>query len=127
MMLGSGNPLRTRKFQGNFRCASIYMKGMTMRNIALTMACAGGIIGAFVAAAPAVAAPTGPGTAQDTINTLEANGHKVIVNKVGSASLDQCTVSAVRPGRDVTEFRNTRSDRMVERVLYTTVYVDLQC
>lgn len=76
---------------------------------------------------PAVAAPAGPDSAQDTVNRLESNGYKVILNKVGTAPLEQCTVSGVRPGREVTEFRQNRRDQTVERVLYTTVYVDASC
>lgn len=81
----------------------------------------------IASAQPATAAPTGPGTVQDTVSKLESNGYKVILNKVGSAPLDQCTVTGVRPGRDVTEYRQNRRDQLVERVLYTTVYVDASC
>ncbi|WP_245909099.1 hypothetical protein [Mycobacterium neglectum] len=81
----------------------------------------------IAAAQPAAAAPAGPGSVQDTVNRLESNGYKVILNKVGSAPLDQCTISGVRPGRDVTEFRRNRRDQTVERILYKTVYVDATC
>jgi len=33
-----------------------------------------------------------------TASRLQASGDNVILNKVGNAPLDQCTVSAVRPG-----------------------------
>lgn len=81
----------------------------------------------IAAAQPAAAAPAGSDSAQDTVDKLESNGYKVIVNKVGSAPLEQCAVSAVRPGRKVTEFRQNRRDQLVERVLYETVYVDAAC
>lgn len=99
------------------------MKMITAATIALS-----GIATFMIASAPpATAAPTGPGTVQDTVSKLESNGYKVILNKVGSAPLDQCTVTGVRPGRDVTEYRQNRRDQLVERVLYTTVYVDASC
>ena len=46
-------------------------------------------------AAPAAAAPTGPGNAQQTISQLEAQGYHVIVNRIGTAPLDQATVGAL--------------------------------
>jgi hypothetical protein len=78
-------------------------------------------------AAPAMAAPSGAGSAQDTINTLQAHGYRVILNKVGSAPLDQCTVASVRPGRQITEPRTLSSGNLEEHVLYTTVYVEANC
>lgn len=77
----------------------------------------------IAAAQPAAAAPAGPDSVKDTVSRLESNGYKVILNKVGSAPLEQCTVSGVRPGCDVTEFRQNRRDQLVERILYKTVYV----
>jgi hypothetical protein len=50
-------------------------------------------------AAPAVAAPTGPGDAQQTIDVLRAQGYTVIVNRIGTAPLEQADVVAVRPGQ----------------------------
>ena len=80
-------------------------------------------------AAPAVAAPTGPGNAQQTINQLEAQGYHVIVNRIGTAPLNQATVVAVRPGQTY-----SRTDTGVPGAgndIYTTVtdktvYVDVK-
>ena len=80
-------------------------------------------------AAPAVAAPTGPGSAQQTISELQAQGYTVIVNRVGNAPLDQATVVAVRPGQTY-----SRTDSGVPGAgndIYTTVtnktvYVDVK-
>jgi hypothetical protein len=80
-------------------------------------------------AAPAVAAPTGPGKAQQTINELQAQGYTVIVNRLGTAPLDQATVVAVRPGQTY-----SRTDTGVPGAgndIYTTVtdktvYVDVK-
>ena len=79
--------------------------------------------------APAVAAPTGPGDAQQTIDQLQADGYTVIVNRVGTAPLDQATVVAVRPGQTY-----SRTDTGVPgagndihtTVTDKTVYVDVQ-
>ena len=77
-------------------------------------------------AAPAAAAPSGTGSAQDIINSLEASGYKVILNKLGDAPLDQATVVAVRPGREVTHRVTESGGDSIEQVLYTTVYVDVK-
>jgi len=50
-------------------------------------------------AAPAAAAPTGPGDAQQTIDVLRAQGYTVILNRIGTAPLEQADVVAVRPGQ----------------------------
>ena len=77
-------------------------------------------------AAPAAAAPSGTGSAQDIINSLEASGYKVILNKLGDAPLDQATAVAVRPGREVTHRVTESGGDSIEQVLYTTVYVDVK-
>jgi hypothetical protein len=70
-------------------------------------------------AAPAVAAPTGPGDAQQTIDVLRAQGYTVIVNRIGTAPLEQADVVAVRPGQTY-----SRTDTGVPGAgndIYTTV------
>ncbi len=49
-------------------------------------------------AAPALAAPSGPGNAQDTISSLEAQGYHVIVNRLGDAPLNEASVVSVGQG-----------------------------
>jgi hypothetical protein len=58
---------------------------------------AAGILGL---AAPAQAAPSGPGNAQDTISQLESRGVRVIINRQGLAPLDEASVTNVRIDRD---------------------------
>ncbi|WP_234711971.1 hypothetical protein [Mycolicibacterium setense] len=62
---------------------------------------AGGALSAmalgFPAAAPA--APSGVGSAQDTADELERRGYDVVIDQTGTAPLDRCTVSSVRPAR----------------------------
>lgn len=79
--------------------------------------------------APALAAPTGQTSAQATISELEDQGFRVILNKVGNAPLDQCSVTAVRPGTDVKHSWIQRGPRgnVNNLVRYTTAYVDLMC
>jgi hypothetical protein len=79
--------------------------------------------------APALAAPSGQASAQATISDLEAHGFRVILNKVGNAPMDQCTVTAVRPGADVKHSWVQRgpTGNVNNLVRYTTAYVDLMC
>lgn len=81
----------------------------------------------LVSPAAASAAPSGPRSVTDTVASLEAQGFKVIVNKVGHAPLDQCSVGGVRQGQEVTELKRNTRDQTVQRVKYITVYVDAAC
>jgi hypothetical protein len=87
--------------------------------------------GAFIALvlglpASAAAAPSGIGSAQDTVDELENSGFKVVLNKVGPAPLDQCTVDSVLPGETVTRVVQVGND-VANRVVYQTVYLTAKC
>jgi hypothetical protein len=88
----------------------------------------GGLTAAVLGlAAPASAAPTGPGNAQDTINQLQADGYNVIVNRVGATPLDHATVLAVRPGQTYSRTDSgTPGDSFETTVTGKTVYVDVK-
>jgi hypothetical protein len=101
-----------------------------MKKFGLATATIAGAAAAVIGlAAPAAAAPSGPGNAQQTINELQAKGYTVIVNRTGTAPLDQATVVAVRPGQTY-----SRTDTGVPGAgndIYTTVtdktvYVDVK-
>jgi hypothetical protein len=91
-----------------------------MKKFGISAAIVGGLAAAVIGlAAPAVAAPTGPGSAAQTINELQGQGYTVIVNRLGTAPLDQATVVAVRPGQTY-----SRTDTGVPGAgndIYTTV------
>ncbi|MGB3352630.1 MAG: hypothetical protein WBB00_07635 [Mycobacterium sp.] len=54
-------------------------------------------LGALLAvAAPAQAAPEQSGGASTTINQLRAQGFDVRVSRIGSAPLDECSITGVR-------------------------------
>jgi hypothetical protein len=54
-----------------------------MKKFGFATVLAGGLTAAVLGlAAPAGAAPTGPGNAQETINQLQADGYNVIVNRI---------------------------------------------
>lgn len=101
-----------------------------MKKFGLATAMVGGVAAAIIGlAAPAFAAPAGPGNAAQTINELQAQGYTVIVNRVGTAPLDQASVVAVRPGQTY-----SRTDTGVAgagndihtTVTNKTVYVDVK-
>jgi hypothetical protein len=81
-------------------------------------------------AGTATAAPAGPSPVDATISQLQAQGFQVIVSRVDTAAVDQCTLSAVRPGQT---FSRTDSgvpgaaDDLVTTVTNKTVYVDVTC
>ena len=81
-------------------------------------------------AATAVAAPTGPLSVDQTVTQLKADGYTVIVNKVGAASVNQCTVAAVRPGQTYSRTDSGTpgaQDDVHTTVTGKTVFVDLAC
>ncbi len=97
----------------NIRLATIVAAGLTAATLGLT--------------APAVAAPTGPGNAQETINELKADGYNVIVNRVGGTPLEQATVVAVRPGQTYSRTDSGNpGDSLETTVTSKTVFVDVK-
>ena len=63
------------------------------------------------------------------MNALQAEGYHVIVNKLGSAPLDQSTVIAVRPGQTYSRTDSGvagAGSSLVTTVTDKTVYVDVE-
>ena len=85
---------------------------------------------ALVLAGATNAAPAGPGLVENTVSQLQGDGYQVIVNKVGTASLSNCTISAVRPGQTYSRTDSGApgaQDDLVTTVTDKTVYVDVAC
>ena len=102
-----------------------------MKNLVLTTITAGALASAALGlAGTANAAPSGPSSVDQTVSQLRSQGYQVVMNRVGTAPLDQCTISAVRPGQT---FSRTDSgapgaqDDIVTTVTNKTVYVDVAC
>ncbi|MDF2822875.1 MAG: hypothetical protein K0R68_283 [Mycobacterium sp.] len=70
------------------------MKNLGFATIAATALTAG----ALGLAAPAFAAPTAGGNAQDTISSLQEQGYKVVVNRLGMGPLSEASVVSVGEG-----------------------------
>jgi hypothetical protein len=87
-------------------------------------------VAAVALASAANAAPSGPTTASEALNSLQAQGFHVILNKTGAGPLDQCVVHSVRPGQ--TFERNDSGapgagSGIVTTITAKTVYLDVEC
>ena len=102
-----------------------------MKSFTLPVVAAGAIATAALGLAGAAgAAPSGAVDASQAVGQLQARGLDVIVNKLGTAPLDQCVVSAVRPGQTFSRMDSGAPgamDDIVTTVTATTVYVDVVC
>jgi hypothetical protein len=109
-----------------------------MKNLSLAALAAGGLAAMTLGLAPSgLAAPVEVESAPDTVNRLESEGFTVILNKVGSAALSECKVTAVRPG--ATYMRtdsgipgaHSGMEGTIGELTFTelakTVYVDVKC
>jgi hypothetical protein len=102
-----------------------------MNKIRITAMAANVLLAAeLTLAAMAVAAPSGPSSVDQTLNQLKTDGYTVVVNRIGAALTDQCTVAAVRPGQ--TYSRNDSGTPGAQDDIHTTVtgktvFVDLAC
>lgn len=124
--LDTKSPRKTQHSLIESRKGKPLSSGRLVGSIAVAAAAA---LSGLCSSAPAAAAPTGQTSAQATIAELEAQGFRVILNKVGNAPMDQCTVTAVRQGTDVKHSWVQRgpTGRVNNLVRYTTAYVDLMC
>jgi hypothetical protein len=73
------------------------------------------------------AAPSGPSHVQDTVQTLEAAGYHVILNRIGAAPLSACSITSVQPGQTYSTVDSRGGSSPTETVLAKTVYVDVAC
>ena len=100
-----------------------------MNKITFATTAAAGLSAAILGlAAPAAAAPSGS-DAQATISQLEADGNRVIVNRLSSAPLSQAEVVAVRPGpalRGTVPNAGYNDDNRQDVVTGQVYYVDIR-
>lgn len=86
----------------------------------------------------AIAAPAGfasaQETAQETINRLQSEGYTVTIDKIGTAPIDQCTVTSVRNPQNVTQLvpyigpgRGNDRTILVPQTVSQTISVSLNC
>jgi hypothetical protein len=65
--------------------------------------------------------------AQTVVSNLQSSGYRVILNKIGTAPLDQCAVTSVTPGQKITTPITGGAKSITDQVLFTTVYVTADC
>ena len=110
---------------------STFWTGNTMKSFATAAISVGALASAALGLASAAsAAPAGPATADQTVSQLQNNGYQVILNKFGTASLNQCTVNAVRPGQTYSRTDSGApgaGDDLITTVTGKTVYIDVKC
>lgn len=80
-----------------------------------------------VGSAVAAAAPSGPSSASETIARLQANGNRVLVNKVGTGPMDQCTVTSVRTMQTSPAPTANPLTEVPNLARQTTVHLGLKC
>ena len=101
-----------------------------MNAFKISVIAAGALASAALGLAPlANAAPTDT-SAAEVVSRLQGEGFNVILNKFGSQPLDQCAVSAIRPGQTYTRMDSGVAGAMDDPVLTVTartVYVDVKC
>ena len=99
-----------------------------MKNFTIATAAAAGFAAAFVGlAAPALAAPSGTGSAADTISALEDQGNRVIVNRQSGTALSDATVVSVRQGSPIREYVwDAQGDRKIRQNVGHVLYVDVK-
>ncbi len=93
-----------------------------MKHIAYGALCASVLAATTIATATADdTAPSRPSSVNDTIESLQDKGYKVIVNKTGHEPLRDCRVGGIRPGHGST------TERPEAEYLKQTVYLDVAC
>lgn len=95
------------------------------------------LIASVVGACAAIAAPAGfasAETAQETINRLESQGYTVTIDKIGTAPVDECTVTSVRNPQTVSQLvpyigpgRGNNRTALVPAIVSQTISVSLDC
>jgi hypothetical protein len=89
--------------------------------------------GAAVVLSPAgeaAAQPVQPGNAQQTIDHLQDSGYDVVIDRLGSAPINECIVTSVRNPQEVTRtfFVGKGEDRqLVTVVVSRSITVSLNC
>jgi len=99
-----------------------------MKNFAITTMTAGALVAAALGmAGAAAAAPSGPSSVADTVAGLQADGYKVIGTRLSGGASATCSVSAIRPGQQITQQVPIGGADTAQQVVSKTVYVDVRC
>jgi hypothetical protein len=72
----------------------------------------------------AVAAPSGFGNAQDTVNALQSQGFNVVLNGAAVYPLSSCKVTGIE---GLNSSNVDSSGQRIDPTKFDTVYVDISC
>jgi hypothetical protein len=90
-----------------------------------TMGCTAAVLGLSLGlAAPASAAPSGTGSASDTVRDLQSRGYHVQINSNANTGLSNCRVTGVH---GLSDSNIDSSGYRIDPSLHTTVYVNVSC
>jgi hypothetical protein len=112
------------KYQANNRMETVMRTGW---GVAATIAAAGVML---APAGLATAEPTQQGNAYQTIGLLEDEGYNVIIDRVGSAPINQCIVTSVRNPQTQTRtfwVGEGKQRRLITVVVSRSINVTLNC
>jgi hypothetical protein len=119
----------TQLFPGQPVSSLATQKGTIMKHV-LGNTVAALALSAFALTPTANATPTGPSTVDAMIDSLQAQGFDVVVNRTGDGASALCTVAAVRAGHTYSRTDSGApgaQDDLVTTLLSKTVYVKLSC
>jgi hypothetical protein len=95
-----------------------------MRHTLTTAVAVLGVLTALSSTAPALAAPSGAGNAQDTIDALQSQGFNVVLNGAAVYPLSGCKATGIEG------LNSSNIDSWGHRIdptQFDTVYVDISC
>ena len=96
-----------------------------MKKFAITVACVGALsVSTLGLAGPAAAAPSGFGNAQETVDSLKAQGYNVILNGAQAFPLSSCKVTGVE---GMNNSNVNSAGARVDPTKFDTAYVDISC
>src|ERR1700752_5426892 len=84
----------------------------------------GALAAALAPAGAAAAAPAAGSAADETVNSLQAEGFNVVINGIQEGPLSDCRVTAIHGLRDSNV---SAAGRIIDPSQFTTVYVDISC
>lgn len=76
---------------------------------------------------PFTGSSTSTQSAQDVVTQMQSNEYRVIVNRIGTLPLDQCTVTSLTNGTPIVTPVTAGAGAMTFKTLYTTAYLTADC
>jgi hypothetical protein len=108
-----------------YRWDLIERKGSMLKTFAISVACVGTLaVSTLLSAGPAGAAPSGFSNAQETVDSLRAQGYNVVLNGATVFPLSSCKVVGVE---GLNNSNINSAGARIDPAHFDTVYVDISC